>query len=70
VFDESYKICEFGKIREIHELQENHSFLDHCSGTGYAIGQWAVRNTVLCIACFAYSLLLVIVVVPLLLNCL
>jgi len=58
--------CEFGKfheickIHEILELWETHGFHDCCSGTGYATDRWAVRKFVLCIAYFAYSLLLVL----------
>ena len=55
------KIHKFGEIHKIHEVCETRRFCNHCSGTGHAIGHEAVRRTVLCITCFAYSLLVVLV---------
>jgi len=47
-------------------LHKIHRFCNCCSGTGYTAGHRVVRNTVLCIACFAYTLLVAVVVFPLL----
>jgi len=65
LFCEFDKFCdarEFSKICDIYELQESCGFRDRCSGTGYAMGGEGKRKIVLCIACFAYLLLLVVVV--------
>jgi len=59
-FGQLCEIHEFGEICGIRELHETSRFRDHCSGTGYAIGCQAVRKVVLCIDCFAYSLLLLL----------
>jgi len=62
-FGKFCKIRKFGKICEILVLRENYGFHNHCSGTGYAIGRQAVRKTVLCITCYAYSVVVIVVVV-------
>ena len=59
-FGKFCKIHEFGEIREIHKLPDICGFRNCCLGTGCAIGRWVVRKIVLCIACFAYSLLLLL----------
>jgi len=45
------------------ETHEFCKFCNCCSGTGCTIGCWAVRKIVLCIACFAYSVIVVVVVI-------
>jgi len=61
-FGEFNKTRKFSKTHEICELREIHGFCDYCSGTGNTAGHWVVRETVLCIACFAYSVVVVVVV--------
>jgi len=68
LFPEFGEFCEIREIIEICELQETCRFYNCCSETGYAIGCWAVRKTVWCIACFAYSVILVVMVVFFLLS--
>jgi len=55
------------------EFHENHKFRDCCLGIGCEIGHRAVRKIVLCIACFAYSVTVTVIIIPsfvVLLNCL
>jgi len=49
-----FEFHDFGEFSEIHEF---HKFCDRSMETGCAVGRWAVRETVLCIICFAYPLL-------------
>ena len=65
-FGELYKICESGKISELWEIG---GFRGCCLGTGYAIGHQAMRKILMCIACFAYSFLLLLLLLLLLFLC-
>jgi len=54
---------EFCKVHQFSEIQEICEFCDRCLGTGCTISHWVVRKIVLCIASFAYSLLLSLLLV-------
>ena len=66
------KIHAFSKIHEICEICETHGFHNHCSGTGCAFSHQEVSKIALYIACFAYSFILLLIIISffVLLNCL
>ena len=63
-----FKLFQFDLFQEFHKIHTTHEFqvLQSLPEDLLQIGHWVVGKIVLCIACFAYSLLLLVLVFPLL----